>query len=234
MVATARTSSRSANRSIARTSSWLSTLHAMLDRDEAPIAPERLPERLGGTAGGIDLAGNGQPSRRRTRPEQRHQPGRMRADLRRGHGRVAALAEHVRVGDQPAEVRVPHRVLREQHDVGVRAVGDVAARRLTMRRGAARAAEPQSDVPDRRPHPRLPSNGQRGAEDGLHTLLLAGFDEPRGAVEAVAIADRDGRHAELDGAAHELFGRERAFLQREAGPDVEMHERRVRRAGVAQ
>ena len=51
---------------------------------------------------------------------------------------------------------------------------------------------------------------------------------------AVAIGQCNRRHAEFGGATYELFGCERAFLQREARPDIEMHERRVRRAGVAQ
>ena len=69
---------------------------------------------------------------------------------------------------------------------------------------------------------------------GFTPFALARLHEPSRAVEAVSIGQRDGRHAELDGATHELLGRERALLQREARPDVEMHERRVRRAGVAQ
>ena len=68
------------------------TLHPMLHRHEASISSERLPERLSGTPGCIDPAGNGQPSRRGPRPEQRDQTRGMRTDLRSRHGRIAPLA----------------------------------------------------------------------------------------------------------------------------------------------
>jgi hypothetical protein len=45
----------------------------------------------------------------------------MRADLGGGDRRVTALAQHVRVRDQPAEVRVAALVLRQEDERGVAA-----------------------------------------------------------------------------------------------------------------
>src|SRR5205823_473150 len=109
--------------------------------------------------------------------------------------RVAALAGHVGVGDQAAEVGVTLCVLREEDN--------------------ARVEPGPSGVADR----------QGGAQDGAHAGLRAGVDESGGAVQAVAIGEGDGGHAELGGSAGELLGEERPVLQRKVRADVQVDER---------
>ena len=108
-------------------------------------------------------------------PEDRDQSARVRADLLGGERGVAALPRHVRVGDQPAQVRVPGRVPREQDDARVRR--RTSGSRQRQRSGLA--------------------NGERRAEDRADALALARVDEPGGAVEPVAVGERDRRHLQL-------------------------------------
>jgi hypothetical protein len=58
----------------------------------------------------------------------------------------------------------------------------------------------------------------------MHSFVFAGFDESRGAVEGVAVGQRYGGHVELHCSSHELLGRERALLQGETRPDVQVNE----------
>ena len=208
----------------------------MLDRHEAPIASERLPERLGGAT-----------TRHRSRPETANRPAAERGpSSATSPAACAQICEAVTDGSLRSPSMCASVINRQRFAYPTASWASstmwVSSRagRAAGRRGG-RAAPPcrrrtcgAAERRPRLPSARVPANGQRGAEDGFHTLLLARLHEPRGAVEAVSIGQCDGRHAELGGAARELFGRERAFLQREARPDVEMHERRVRRAGVAQ
>ena len=137
-VATAPRSSRSANRSIARTSSC----------DPAPSdarpprrtgRSERLAEAAASVARRRRAAGDGQPPGCDRGPSRR-QPGRVRADLLGRDRRVAALAQHVRVGDEPAEVRV------------ARCHPERAARRWRIAGGGARRADGDRSAEDR-PNP---------------------------------------------------------------------------------
>ncbi len=93
-------------------------LEPVLDADEEPVATERLAERIEQSRAVIDAAGGRCTPRVRARSGDRDETGCMRADLERVDPRVAALAEHVRVGDEPAEVRVSDVVGREQHHDG--------------------------------------------------------------------------------------------------------------------
>ena len=206
----------------------------MLDRHEAPIASERLPERLGGATGGID------PGRKRpTVPPRNADPSSATSPAACAQICEAVTDGSLRSPSMCASVinrqrfAVPHRVLCEQHDVGVC--------RGLARGGVAGAASLRLPCPVHTPlREAAPAfiaptpERERGTEQRFHPFARAGLHEPRGAVEAVSIGQCDERHAELGGAARELFGRERALLQREAGANVEVHERRIRRAGIAQ
>ncbi len=88
----------------------------MLHRDAQPVGAERLAQRRRERRGRVGAAGARQAAGVRARPEHRQQPARVRADLLGGHPRIAALAQQVRVGEQPAQVRVPGIVERKQPD----------------------------------------------------------------------------------------------------------------------
>ena len=166
-------------------------LHPMLGRDVEAVAAERLAERVERLRGRIGAAADGEPAHVRPWAGDRDEAGGVGADLGGGDRRVAALAQHVRVGDQPAEVGVAALVLRQQDE----------------RRVAA-------SLPDR----------ERGPEDRPDAFGLARRDEPGGAVEPVAVGERDRRHLRRGRERGEVLGHERPLLQREGGPDVEMGE----------
>ena len=96
-----------------------SPFHPVLGRDEEPFAAERFMERMERRGGGVDEAADGEPARVRTRAGERDETGGVGADLGRGDRGIPALPQHVRVGDQSAEVGVAPPVLREQDERGV-------------------------------------------------------------------------------------------------------------------
>ena len=167
------------------------TLHPVLGRDEEPLGTERLAERTERLGGRVGETADGEPARVRTRAGERDETGGVGADLDRGDRGITALPQHVRVGDQAAEVGVAPLVLREQDERGV---------------------------------PASLSDRERGAEDRPYALLLAGGDEPGGAVEPVPVGERHRRHPHLRRERSEVLGDERPLLQGEGGPDVEMDE----------
>ena len=120
---------------------------------------ERLAERIEQPRGVVDAALGRGATRVRPGPGDRDEPGGVRADLHRVDPRVAALAEHVRVGEQPAEVRVAGVVGREQHDVRV------VSRAPRLRRSPPWRARAHRDrgAEDRaaRPRPRTPARTAR-------------------------------------------------------------------------
>ena len=83
-------------------------LEPVLHGDERALA-ERLPVRHRRATTGVDPPRERERARRRGRPEESDETLRVRADLLGGERGVAALPRHVRVGDQPAQVRVPGR-----------------------------------------------------------------------------------------------------------------------------
>ena len=96
-------------------------LHPVFGRDVEAVAAERFAERMERLRGRIGATANGEPARVRSWAGDRDEAGGVGADLGGGDRRVAALPQHVRVGDQPAEVRVATLVLREQDERSVAA-----------------------------------------------------------------------------------------------------------------
>ena len=94
-------------------------LDPMFHGDDATLAAERLTVGRGQRGRGVRAPGGRETPGVGARPEQHRQPGGMRADLLGRDPRVAARAEQVRVGEQPAEVRVAGRILGEQHHVRI-------------------------------------------------------------------------------------------------------------------
>jgi hypothetical protein len=74
---------------------------AVLDAHVRAIA-ESFPVGGERASRGVDPSRERERARRRRRTQDRDQAARVRADLLGGERRVAALARHVRVGDQPA------------------------------------------------------------------------------------------------------------------------------------
>jgi hypothetical protein len=155
----------------------------VLHGDERALA-ERLPVWHRRATTGVDSPRERERARRRGRPEESDETLRVRADLLGGERGVAALPRHVRVGDQPAQVRVPGRVSREEQNARVHGL---------------------SPGPWQRQGPGLP-NRERRAEDRTDAFALAGVDEPGGAVEPVSVGERDRRHPQLGGPARERLG----------------------------
>ena len=98
-------------------------LQPVLGRDHASRRTEGVAERRRERRGGVHPSAHREPARMRARPEHHGHAGRVRADLRHRDAGIAALAEQLRVGDQPAEVRVAAVVLGQQHDVRVALAG---------------------------------------------------------------------------------------------------------------
>ena len=63
--------------------------------------------------------------------------------------------------------------------------------------------------------------GELGAEDGVDAVLVGGAQEAGGAVDGVVVGEGQGGHAELGGAAHEVFGVAGAVEEGEVGVGVE-------------
>jgi hypothetical protein len=77
----------------------------ILDRKEQSIT-ERVSEGTEGRGGGIVTAGYREPSDGRNRSQQTDETVCASEDLLGGERRIPALPEHVRIGDQPTQVRV--------------------------------------------------------------------------------------------------------------------------------
>ncbi len=195
-VATAGTSSRSANRIIARISASEDASIRCSTATRSRSAPKASRNGAASRAAASTRPSHGEPPRVRAWPQQRHQPPGVRADLLRRHPRVTALPQHVRVGDQTAQVCVAGLIEREQ-------------RHLRIDRWRSRS-----------------THRERGAEDRPHTLVLACGHEPGGTVETVAVGHGHRRHPELRRLPSELLRRERPLLHGEEGTDIEVHERR--------
>ena len=117
-----------------------SRLDPVLDRHDAPVAPERLTVVGGQRRRGVDAAGGSEPPGVRPRAEQDGDPRRVRADLFGRDPWIAARTEQVGIGQQPAEVRVPGVILGEEHDVRIgRALGAHGDRSAEDRRTPSRA-----------------------------------------------------------------------------------------------
>ena len=99
---------------------------------------ERLPERVEQPSTEVDAAQSGRTRQGATgaRPD-RDEPTGVRAHLHRVDPGVAALTQHVSVGDQPAQVRVAGVVGREQHHVRVTRVEQRSRARIDTLRGSA-------------------------------------------------------------------------------------------------
>ena len=176
-----------------------SALHPVFHAHEQPLGTERLAERIEQARGGIDPSRDRGAPGVRPWPGDRDEPGRVRADLRGIDPGVAALTQHVRVGEQVTQVGVARVVESEQDDMGVS------------------FASPPTRL--RRP------NRDRGAQDGFHAFVGTRADEPGSTVEPVAVGHGHRRHVQFGGARGQLLRRERALLQREARPHVQVHER---------
>ena len=159
------------------------------------VPAEGVPPRVQGCARRVGPSPHRQHARLGVGPQQADQPLGPFADLAGRERRVAPLAAHVRIGQQPAEVAVPARVLGQDDH---RPVG--------------------------RSHSFPQAHRQRRAEDRVHPLARAGRGEPRRPVQAVAVGHRHRRHAERHRLPHQVLGRERAVAQREVGTDVQVNE----------
>jgi hypothetical protein len=92
-----------------------SRLEPLLHPDEQPLG-ERLLERRDRVRGRRGPPRDRERADRRRGPQHPDEAVRVRADLLDGERRLPPLPEHVRVGDQPAEVRVSHIVDGEDDD----------------------------------------------------------------------------------------------------------------------
>ena len=119
--------------------------------------------------------------------------GVLRERVERHAGQAARMI-HARARDEGAEVAVSVAVLGEQHDMG------------EERFGAGGGHVERQFRPDDRIHPR-----RRGRRR-----------EPHGPAEVVAVGEREGAHAELNRARHELLGMRRAVEQGEGGTAVQL------------
>jgi hypothetical protein len=185
--------------------------HPMLGRDVETLRSERLAERVECLGGGVGEAADGEPARVRTRAGERDETGGVGADLCRRDRGIPAFPQHVRVGDQAAEVGVAPLVLREQDERSVAAVLPDRERGAEDRPGAfplAGGGEPSGAVEpvpvgegDGR-HPHL--GRERGDVLGHERPLLQGegrtdieMDEPSGSSTIEHVFDGRGMTSTL-------------------------------------